>query len=286
MKQKFPHPNDKNEQFEFLNGKFYNLSDRYEKLKVLEYSDNLQGWSEDHTEMVDHEIGSNHPIDVSSRSLCKLFLKKFNKFKRNVVLEIGCSSGNLVNEISSMSNTYYIGSDVLKKSVRKISERYKNIPFVIFDILKNPFPENFCNTVIMLNVLEHVENDKKALREVNKLLSNNGLLILEVPAGKFLYDEYDKQLLHFRRYNMNELIKKIEEAGFLVENKTHLGFFIFPFFMLVKLFNKIFKSKNVISKQANLSNNIVVKTLLFIESKLRNFSLPFGIRCFICARKK
>ena len=170
--------------------------------------------------------------------------------------------------------------------MRKIAEVHKNIPFVIFDILKNPFPVNFCNTVIMLNVLEHIENDTKALREVNKLLNNNGLLILEVPAGKFLYDEYDKHLLHFRRYNMNELIKKIEEAGFFVENKTHLGFFIFPFFMLVKLFNKIFKSKNVISKQANLSNNIMVKILLLIESKLRNFSLPFGIRCFICARKK
>ena len=124
------------------------------------------------------------------------------------------------------------------------------------------------------------------ISEANKLLCDNGLLILEVPAGKFLYDEYDKQLLHFRRYKMLDLIKKIENAGFVIERKTHLGFFIFPVFILVKLFNKIFRSKNIISKQANLSNNTIVKLLFFIESKLREFSLPFGIRCFVCARKK
>ena len=49
-------------------------------------------------------------------------------------------------------------SEVLvKKSVKNIAEKYKNIPFVVFDILKNPFPDNFCNTVIMLNVLEHID---------------------------------------------------------------------------------------------------------------------------------
>ena len=69
-----------------------------------------------------------------------------------------------------------------------------------------------------------------------RLLCDNGLLILEVPAGKFLYDEYDKQLLHFRRYKMLDLIKKVENAGFVIEGKTHLGFFIFPILFLGVIF--------------------------------------------------
>jgi len=282
----FPHPNKKNEKLKFVNGNFQNIDDGSEKLKVLEYSDNLDGWSEDHTEMIDHKIGSNHPIDISSREFCKFLINKFNRFEKNIALEIGCSSGNLVDEINNLKNTYYIGSDVLKKSVRKIAEKYKNIPFVIFDILKNPFPENFCNTIIMLNVLEHIENDTKALSEAYKMLTKNGILILEVPAGKFLFDDYDKKLMHFRRYNMAELIKKIQDSGFIIENKTHHGFFIFPIFMIVKLFNKFFKSKNIISKQANLSNNAIVRALFKLESRLRNYDLPFGIRCFMCVRKK
>ena len=138
----------------------------------------------------------------------------------------------------------------------------------------------------MLNVLEHIENDAKALKETYNLLNKDGILILEVPAVKFLYDGYDKQLMHFRRYNMKELIKKIEDAGYVIENKTHLGFLIFPVFATVKLFNKFFRLKNIVSKQANFSNNFIVNLLFKIESKLRKLSLPFGIRCFICARKK
>ena len=44
----------------------------------------------------------------------------------------------------------------------RIANKYQNIPFVVFDILKNPFPNNFCNSIIMLNVLEHIENDAKS----------------------------------------------------------------------------------------------------------------------------
>ena len=286
MSKKFPHPKNKQEQFIFLDGKFQNIFNNVESFKVLEYSDNLDGWTEEHTEMSEHEIGSKHPIDVSSRNLCKYLLNKYNKSEKNIVLEIGCSSGHMINEISSGANNYYIGSDVLKKSISRIANKYQNIPFVVFDILKNPFPNNFCNSIIMLNVLEHIENDAKALKETYNLLNKDGILILEVPAVKFLYDGYDKQLMHFRRYNMKELIKKIEDAGYVIENKTHLGFLIFPVFAIVKLFNKFFRLKNIVSKQANFSNNFIVNLLFKIESKLRKLSLPFGIRCFICARKK
>ena len=75
-----------------------------------------------------------------------------------------------------------------------------------------------------------VKDDEKALIEAHKLLNTDGVLILEVPSGNFLYDEYDKELLHFRRYNMKDLVKKIENAGFRIEKKTHLGFLLFPFF--------------------------------------------------------
>jgi hypothetical protein len=137
----------------------------------------------------------------------------------------------------------------------------------------------------MLNVLEHIKEDNKALHEVNKILNNQRILIIEVPSRKFLYDEYDRQLLHFRRYNMNDIEKKLIKAGFKIEKKTHLGFMVYLFFIVVKLFNKLFKNKNIVVKQAKASNNILLKILFNVEKKLQNIYLPFGIRCFICARK-
>ena len=286
MIEKFPHPKNKGESLVFINGYFQNTKNNEEKFKVLEYSENLEGWSEKHTEMISNHIGSQHPIDIASRDMCKFLLKKNNSLEDKIVLEIGCSSGNLIGDINSIKNLKYIGSDVIRKPVKKLAETYKNNPFIIFDILKNPFSKSICNFLIMLNVLEHINDDEGALREANKLLKKDGLLILEVPSGKFLFDEYDKKLLHFRRYNMKDLVEKIEKAGFKIEKKTHLGFILFPLFSLIKIFNKLIKKKNIVVSQANASNNILVKAIFEIEKKLSNYSLPFGIRCFVCARKK
>ena len=285
-KFKFPHPKNKNESLVFINQNFQNTKNFEEKYKVLEYSQNLEGWTEDHTLMVEHHIGNQHPIDITSKEMCIDFLEKYDSSKEKVVLEIGCSSGNLINKIKDLKNYIYIGSDVIKNSVEKLSKIYSDTPFLVFDLVKNPFKESLCNSLIMLNVLEHIKDDDKALLEANKLLKKNGLLILEVPSGKFLFDQYDKKLLHFRRYNMNDLIKKITNAGFIIEKKTHLGFIIFPFFIIIKFFNKLIRINNIVTKQANFSNNIFVKTLFKIEKSIGNLSLPFGIRCLVCARKK
>ena len=85
--------------------------------------------------------------------------------------------------------------------------------------------------------------------------------------------------------NMKDIEKKLINAGFQIEKKTHLGFLVYPLFVIVKLFNKLFEDKNIVIKQANASNNFFLKILFNIEKKLRNIYLPFGIRCFICARK-
>ena len=285
----FPHPKNKNEKLYFKDGKFVNCVNEDDYFKILEFSTNTRGWSEDLTEMANHHIDINHPIDTASREKCLEYLNNYENSEKKIVLEIGCSSGNLIDQIKVLSKYNYIASDSIKTHILKLSEYHKDIPFLVFDLLKNPLKKKFCNGIIMLNVLEHIEDDYTALIEINNLLEQNGILILEVPSCKFLYDDYDKKLLHFRRYNMKDIISKLESAGFKIEKKTHLGFLIFPIFFLVKIFNKIFyrifKNDNVVITQAKISNNYILKKLFYFEKKLKNINLPFGIRCYICARK-
>ena len=84
---------------------------------------------------------------------------------------------------------------------------------------------------------------------------------------------------------MKDIVNKLEKNGFKIEKKTHLGFLIFPIFLITKIINKIFKPKNIFVKQSNFSNNFIVKILFKFEIILRYLYLPFGIRCVICARK-
>ena len=281
----FPHPHIKNEYLKFKDGKFLNQSNIEEKFEVLEYSKNLKGWNSDLTDIKNSHTNKNHPIDKSSVELCLHNLKKYTKQKKQTVLEVGCLNDEILKKISNYQNFDYIGSDATNEHIYSLSKKFPKVPFLVFDILQNPFNRNICDFLIMLNVLEHIEEDEKALNEAYKLLNHEGTLIIEVPAGKFLYDEYDKKLLHYRRYSSNEIKEKILNAGFKIQSETYLGFFCFPLFAIVKIFNKFFKSENIVDKQTKLSNNFFLNILFKIEMKLKWIRFPFGIRKVICAKK-
>jgi SAM-dependent methyltransferase len=70
------------------------------------------------------------------------------------------------------------------------------------------------DAICMVNVLEHIENDEKALLFLNRLIGDGGHLCVFVPAMPFLYSDFDKSIGHFRRYTKPELIAKFEAAGF------------------------------------------------------------------------
>ena len=72
----FPNPNKSNEDFLFTNNQFINSKNSNEKYKVLEYSENFEGWSDNLTELYDDNIGDNHPIDVASREFCIYLINK------------------------------------------------------------------------------------------------------------------------------------------------------------------------------------------------------------------
>ena len=282
---KFPHPKNSRQYFIFKDKNFVNVFNENEKYKVLVYSENFDGWNDNLTKMKEAIEINNHPIDTSSVKLCQYILDTYVNKKDNIILEIGCLNGELTRKIIENKRYQYIGSDASQINVFKLAEKFKDTPFIVFDITQNPFKNNICDVLIMLNVLEHINDDDLALNQAYKLLNHKGTLIIEVPAGKILYDDYDKELLHFRRYNSKEIIKKLLNAGFLIEKITHLGFFTYPIFFLIKLFNKFFKIKNIVENETKISNNLLIKFLFYIELKLFKLNLPFGIRTVICAKK-
>lgn len=84
------------------------------------------------------------------------------------------------------------------------------------------------DTVICLNVLEHIRDDLSALRRLGRLLRLNGVLVLLVPAHKFLYNSLDRTLKHYRRYAKSELKMKLEASGFSVRRLFYFNMFGIP----------------------------------------------------------
>jgi len=258
---------------------------------VLEYSENFSGWSDDLTALHEEISGDKHPIDIASRNFAISNINKYLSTTSPVIMEIGCSSGFLIKDlVHFFPNASIIGADVVKGPLYKFAKSFPGIPLIRFDLLKCPLPNSCIDILVMLNVLEHIDDDINALKQAFKLLKPGGYLIIEVPAGPYLYDSYDLQLHHFRRYSSSELRHKLIDAGFNVEFQSHLGFILYPAFIVVKLLNKWLpsrKTNNIVGAQASASSGSkLVRWAMNLESNyLFNFRLPFGIRTLALAKK-
>jgi SAM-dependent methyltransferase len=160
-----------------------------------------------------------------------------------------------------------------------------------FDLLNPPF-ENEFDTVCLFDVLEHIENDNKALKNLSKMLKNNGNAVFTVPSHMWLWNRDDAKAGHKIRYTKKELILKLEDNGFEVLNARYFFINIVPLLFLRRVLNKDDKS---IVEDAEYSKDISInpvlnKALLFIsriENKINKY-LPnwFGGSLFVIARKK
>ncbi len=136
------------------------------------------------------------------------------------VLEIGSGLGNLTREL--LPREHYTASDIDALHLRFLHNRYARSQRVGIRRMDLTEPSHFegvvgCfDTVICLNVLEHVEDDRLALRNMFEVLEPGGHAVLLVPQGRWLFGSLDEVLGHHRRYTRVELTEKAREAGFEV----------------------------------------------------------------------
>jgi SAM-dependent methyltransferase len=143
------------------------------------------------------------------------------------VLELGAGIGNLTQHLSR-SRKIYIATDLDEEHLARLRVRFQNRPNLRSarcDLLNS---EDFAalmditdgagfDTVVCLNVVEHVRDDLRALCNIRSALAPKGRAIILVPQGQSIFGTLDDALGHFRRYSAEELRTRMEQAGFRVE---------------------------------------------------------------------
>jgi glycosyltransferase involved in cell wall biosynthesis len=140
------------------------------------------------------------------------------------ILEIGAGFGNLTRHLTGRelvvaSDLDPIAVEYLKGAFREdASVEVKSYEFPLGDGARAELAGWRLDTIVICNVLEHIEDDRGALADMFAVLQPGGRLILLVPALQKLYGTLDEHLLHFRRYEKAELEEKVAAAGFRVED--------------------------------------------------------------------
>src|SRR5947209_6623822 len=206
----------------------------------LPYTRNFDGWSDDLTNMHERESGADHPIDVASRARAIAALRRFGFPANGTLLEIGSASGYLLEVLrETYPKATTIGSDVIPDALYRLNSKLPGVPLLQIDITDCPLPSASFDAIIALNVLEHIKNDGRAVREMARLLKPGGILLLEVPAGPALFDGYDAFLQHFRRYTAANFRALMCSARLEIVCQDGLGFLVYPAFWLSKKLNRI-----------------------------------------------
>lgn len=242
-----------------------------------------------------HETsGDDHYIERASRTHTLTQLKRWLNVERPVIVDIGCSSGLILRSLREwFPEAAIVGVDYVSDFLGVLAQDLNDIPLVQFDLTRCPLPDESVDAIVLLNVLEHIEQDRAALAHVERILKPNGIAVIEVPAGERLYDIYDQTFLHCRRYSMVGLLDKVTSAGLQVLEKSHLGCFLYPPFWAIKRRNRRYlkrspkAQKEIVSRAiAAGRSNLLLHGVMRLEARLRKWAYyPFGIRCLVTCRR-
>lgn len=136
------------------------------------------------------------------------------------LLDIGCGTGAnlpmLRNAVGKDGHVTAMDFSPLALEFARTHPESNGVSLLQGDALHLPFENESFHLLTMLDVLEHLSDDVRALSEVRRVLKPGGALVFSVPAYQHLWSAHDEALHHFRRYEYRDLRKLLRESGFEV----------------------------------------------------------------------
>lgn len=190
-------------------------------------------------------------VDPAYKRRAAVILGSIDEKKDRRLLEVGCGRGFYVNTIGRLFPKLKIwGVDLNNDYLKKADKLDGKVKLIRADVSKLPFEDNYFDKVIASEILEHVEDDSKALREIFRVLRPGGRLIVTVPNKNypFLWDPLNYILEkttgkhlpsniwwlsgiwadHKRLYDTNDLRGRVEKSGFVIDSVRTVTHYCLP----------------------------------------------------------
>lgn len=215
-----------------------------------------------------------------------LIRKYFGKRSDLNILDVGCGTGALLRELDQYGNVQ--GLDFSPRAVSFCKKRgLLNVEQG--SVTEIRYADKTFDSVLALDVLEHVENDKEGFSEIQRVLKPEGIAIIFVPTFMFLWGVTDERSEHHRRYTVRELREKAKNAGFNIVRTSYFNTFLFLPIALLRIFVRLFgikiKSENELGSPA--TNELLYRIFNTERKLLKHTDFPFGVSAMmICQKNK
>lgn len=222
---------------------------------------------------------------VRNRIILHMLKKYFPSL--DTYMEMGCGTGFVLRAVEeAYPDAALVGSEIFAEGLRIAQGRVPDATFYQMNALAIPFVDEF-DVIGTFDVLEHIAEDTTALRQMHKAIKPGGGLVISVPQHPWLWSEKDAYAGHQRRYTRQELVSKVQDAGFQVLYVSAFMMSLVPPMLLLK--RRTQTTAYDPQKKFNVSSrtNRIAEAVFSVEASLVNagVSLPVGTSVLVVARK-
>ena len=195
------------------------------------------------------------------------------------ILDLGCGTGTMLGYLRRFGEVEGVDAD--EQAVRYCHARgHAQVQLLESEAL--PYPDDSFDLLTALDVLEHIEDDRRALGEVARVLRPGGTFLATVPSYPWMWGAQDEISHHFRRYRLRQLEHRILAAGLDLQRLTHFNTILFAPIAAVRLARRLRPPKGEPRSDFHMTRegaaNRLLAGVLSAEARwLRTRDLPFGV---------
>lgn len=209
------------------------------------------------------------------------------------LLDVGCGTGFTLTCLPA--GVRAVGLDASAAALRLARRRASGADLVRGSAYALPFGSACFDAVLALDVLEHLDDDRAAAREIGRVLAPDGVAVVTVPAFGELWSAHDEALEHRRRYRLGEVEAVLRQAGLTVEHATYYNFFLFPLVAAARWLGRaatmLRGERESRARGTDLRvppgpiNELLCAVLGAERAIAPRMRLPIGVSCLLVARK-
>lgn len=207
-------------------------------------------------------------------------------------LDAGCGTGTMLGHLETLGPA--VGIDRAPAAVRFCRSRGRN-RVLEGSADRLPLGDGTFDLVCALDMLEHIEDDVAALKEMGRACRPGGRILITVPAYRFLWGRQDEISHHLRRYTARELRSRITAAGLEVAKLTYFNTLLFPIVAAIRVTRRLMpgdpeEEKEEIESDFTMTrpgrmNDLLARVFQAESGLIRAMRLPFGVSLLAVAQK-